>query len=231
MNRKNRAKKAYLRHAVKLKKLARYHYGFQKYSNSLISDYVRSHLKGKKILEVGCFQGNRTKLLYQHSNRVTGVDLVNRVKKAHKGKFKFVKADVCRLPFKDQAFDAVFLVDVIEHIKNDRQAAKELFRVLKKGGVLIIITPNRARLSNRLYALMGKKITYPYKLDEIQVHVREYTMTSLRRLIKKAGFKIISEKPIWLGFVGLIGPIDLGLKTPPKVFNSFSQSLFMICQK
>jgi len=52
-----------------------------------------------------------------------------------------VKADICDLPFKDNEFDIVFCNHVLEHIPDDKKAMKELFRVLKKGGLGIFQIP------------------------------------------------------------------------------------------
>ncbi|MCH2226087.1 MAG: class I SAM-dependent methyltransferase [Crocinitomicaceae bacterium] len=52
-----------------------------------------------------------------------------------------VKADICKLPFEDESFDYVFCNHVLEHIPDDTQAMKELFRVMKKGGMGIFQIP------------------------------------------------------------------------------------------
>jgi len=45
-----------------------------------------------------------------------------------------VKADICALPFEDEQFDVILCNHVLEHIPDDTQAMRELYRVLKKGG-------------------------------------------------------------------------------------------------
>ncbi|NND52749.1 MAG: class I SAM-dependent methyltransferase [Flavobacteriaceae bacterium] len=52
-----------------------------------------------------------------------------------------VKADICDLPFKDDEFDVIFCNHVLEHIPDDTQAMKELYRVLKPGGYGIFQIP------------------------------------------------------------------------------------------
>ena len=52
-----------------------------------------------------------------------------------------VKADICKLPFKDQSFDVIFCNHVLEHIPDDTTALKELYRVLKPGGWGIFQVP------------------------------------------------------------------------------------------
>jgi len=52
-----------------------------------------------------------------------------------------VKADICNLPFEDNSFDVILCNHVLEHIPNDTQAMKELYRVLKVGGMGIFQIP------------------------------------------------------------------------------------------
>ena len=52
-----------------------------------------------------------------------------------------IKADICNLPFENNSFDLVLCNHVLEHVLNDKLAIRELFRVLKKGGVLIAQVP------------------------------------------------------------------------------------------
>lgn len=52
-----------------------------------------------------------------------------------------VKADICNLPFEDESFDIIFCNHVLEHIPDDKQAIKELYRILKRGGFGIFQVP------------------------------------------------------------------------------------------
>lgn len=52
-----------------------------------------------------------------------------------------VKADICNLPFKDNAYDIIFCNHVLEHIPDDTKAMQELYRVLKPGGMAILQIP------------------------------------------------------------------------------------------
>ena len=57
-----------------------------------------------------------------------------------------VKADICDLPFENDSFDIIFCNHVLEHIRDDQKAMKELFRVLKKGGMGIFQVPHNLKL-------------------------------------------------------------------------------------
>jgi predicted SAM-dependent methyltransferase len=52
-----------------------------------------------------------------------------------------VKADICNLPFKDEEFDVILCNHVLEHIPDDTKAMQELYRILKKGGMVILQIP------------------------------------------------------------------------------------------
>lgn len=201
---------------------------FEESRDGLISEFAKEYLVGKRICEIGCREGYRTKLFYTVSNQVIGVDIINKVRKEHKNDFQFLLASGTKLPFPDECFDAVVSFDVIEHIEDDKAALDEIFHVCKKGGFLLLGTPNRLRLSNRLYALIGKRVTYPYFLGPETIHLREYIMAELINLIENSGFGILKTVYVW---VGLVGKIDRGLKKFPKFLNSYAQYLLIIARK
>ena len=89
--------------------------------------------RSKKVLHMApeqCFLGRFKKL--KHINLITA-DLYSPIVD--------VKADICNLPFKDDAFDIIFCNHVLEHIEDDKKAMQELYRVLKKGGFGIFQIP------------------------------------------------------------------------------------------
>jgi SAM-dependent methyltransferase len=68
---------------------------------------------------------------------------------------RFRSADLCEsLPFDDETFDCVVSIEVVEHIANHPRYFAELFRVLRKGGVAIVTTPNIQSLPSRLHFLV-----------------------------------------------------------------------------
>lgn len=141
-----------------------------------------------------------------------------------KDKFVFSLADATNLPFGDKSFDAVVSFDVVEHILDDKQFISEAFRVCKKGGYLVLGTPNRLRLSNRLMNLLGKRIVYPYYLGPNTIHVREYTKAEFASLCENAGL-VGACVNLWLG---LVGKIDVGLRVFPNSFSSLTQYLIFV---
>ena len=114
--------------------------------------------KEKKVLDVGCGEG---RFIAQDPKKITGVDLNEAsLKKCRKKKYRVVKADVRKLPFKNQSFAGVHCSHVIEHFDpgDAHQLLSELDRVLAPGGILVIRTP---LLWSRFYADLSHVKPYP----------------------------------------------------------------------
>jgi SAM-dependent methyltransferase len=87
-----------------------------------------------------------------------------------------------RLPFEDAAFDVVAVVDMLEHVPDDRAFVADLARVLRPGGVLVVNTPHLKRSAlRRLRQRLGLT-------DEAHGHLRPgYTAERLRALLEEDG--------------------------------------------
>lgn len=196
----------------------------------LIDEYIK---RNSLVLDVGCGTGINTVKLKNKTKNIIGLDVKNFIKNEHKDSFKFVKGDGKKIPFKQNYFDFVTCWDVIEHIKEDSLFLREIFRVLKPGGLLLLSTPNRNRLSNRLIRLF-KKIKYPYYLGSNPdgvgdiVHIREYTEKELERLIARISFKVELKEGIYLGFHGFL---RFGIYKVPRIFQGLTQHIFMVLSK
>lgn len=100
-----------------------------------------------------------------------------------------IVGDVERLPFRDGAVDAVVCDDTIEHLPDDRQGAAELARVTRRGGTVVVATPNRRSLEvlwrkgRDLTRLRRRPASHYYAAES---HLREYTPGELARVIGTA---------------------------------------------
>jgi ubiquinone/menaquinone biosynthesis C-methylase UbiE len=83
---------------------------------------------------------------------------------------KLIKSSVDSMPFRDSYFDKVIFTEVLEHLKNGENAISEISRVLKKGGTLLLTTPNK------------EVVPLPPLLNW---HVRHYSDKELYNLLKK----------------------------------------------
>jgi SAM-dependent methyltransferase len=94
-----------------------------------------------RILEIGGGRSGLARLLYPDAEVVT-LDLDFALRDSGSAASAFVCGDARRLPFPDSVFDAVTLFDVLEHIQDDRIAAREALRVTRPNGVVLVSTPN-----------------------------------------------------------------------------------------
>ena len=153
------------------------------YNNWLFS-IIKPKLRGE-ILEVGSGIGNFTGLLSKESN-ITAIDLEKKYIKKLKSKFKkavdigFGDIEKGKYFFKDKKFDTVVAINVLEHIKDDFLALDNIYKLLNKGGKLIIIVPAHMFLYSNF--------------DENIGHFRRYSLASLRNHLNNSGFSIRTLK-------------------------------------
>lgn len=151
----------------------------------------------KDILDVGCGTGifEGILLLYEDKSgmNITGIDGSPKCIEVAKSKqipnAVFLCGDAESLPFRDNSFDCCLLIEVIEHISDKWSAVKELKRVLKPGGILIITTPNKRDIVLRMHNLLMNLIM---KLTKRRViHKDEYLSTQeLLALVEGAGLNV-----------------------------------------
>jgi ubiquinone/menaquinone biosynthesis C-methylase UbiE len=154
------------------------------------------------VLDVGCGKGGPAKMLSEKCNYIIGVDISNVFDKSKiSANLDFLQADALSLPFRDESFDAAVSFDVIEHVQNDLKFLREIRRVLKRGGKLLLETPNRNRLSLKLKSLV-KPIKYSMILGPNCIHLREYMEEELEEKLMIVGFKNIRIRGVWLGLRG-----------------------------
>jgi len=111
------------------------------------------HLPPGKQLEVGYSKGGFSDYLSQMGWDCTGLDLNMR----HHPSIKTIVCDLNDgFPVESEEFDLITAGEVIEHMLDEGAFLEECHRVLKKGGMLVVTTPNLAYSLNRLRILIGK---------------------------------------------------------------------------
>lgn len=101
------------------------------------------------VLDLGCGDGDYSKSLKDLGFTVTASD-IDIARFRHKDKIDFRYCDITKeMPFADNTFDYVLLMEVIEHLRNPYAVLSEINRILKKSGSLIISTPNILSLKSR----------------------------------------------------------------------------------
>ncbi|MBX4189737.1 class I SAM-dependent methyltransferase [Candidatus Parcubacteria bacterium] len=150
----------------------------------IIKDLLRAHFPSQnpKILDFGSSSGEFVQYLQKLGYDTVGCDVSEEaIKKGEqKGISNLTVLKNDRLDFSSESFDVVLALDVLEHVKDEAKAIKEIHRVLKKGGLFIVFVP-----------------AFPFLWgfqDEISYHYRRYTLPSLLRIINQsADFAIVRK--------------------------------------
>lgn len=165
--------------------------------------WIVANAKGPRILDLGCGDGTITAVLTD-KYEVVGVDISeSNLDQARKLGLRTLKHDLGKkLPFGDGEFDTVVSSQVLEHLYDTDFYLEEAFRVLKKGGVLLLTTPNAVSLTDRVRVMLGKlpitcEVSMRYKLGSKDLpngHIRPYTFPELRFQLTRTGFKVVDER-------------------------------------
>jgi len=171
------------------------------------------------VLDIGCHNGQHTLKTAVKCKKIIGLDYDQKqlfIAKNSAGdknitnvifqQFNLEK----KLQFKDQSFDKILCLDVLEHIIKRNQLLAEIRRLLKPRGLAFIAIPN----VNTSWKQLQKKVGLNYYSDPD--HKIEYTGEEIKKTLQQAGFKIISLKPTtfdspWIGFIDILGGLSLRL--------------------
>lgn len=108
---------------------------------NLMRTLGNSGLKAGRVLEIGCGTGANLRELRQCGFTVAGLDRSHDAL-AHAQECPVIQADgEASLPFRDNSFDAIVMMDVLEHLREVGPVLEEVRRLLKPGGVALVMVP------------------------------------------------------------------------------------------
>lgn len=185
------------------------HFSPQTFLNKIRLDAILRNIPNKKckILDVGCRYGIMLEYLGRHGHDCYGIDPDPDALRLAKEKNLNVKEGYAeRIPYPDKSFDVVIFSEVIEHLRNPMLAICEISRVLKKGGLIIITTPNLTSC----WLLIERFWDWYAKVDYHNEHLFYFSPSTLSLLVKRGGFSVKDNKTV--NFVSfLLSPISLKL--------------------
>lgn len=165
-------------------------------------DKIFAQVKGRKILDAGCGEGHLLKFLSKRKAEYFGIDITDAALKKARIRFpegKFYKMDLTKLEFPDESFDCITCSEVLEHIYLYKDVLKELKRVLKKDGLLIITFPNEINWTISRFFLLRRPIKVPD-------HVNSFNPKTMRKAIGLKNIKTESM-PFKLPFFLSLGSL------------------------
>ena len=186
--------------------------------NEWMYDTISSNCNGR-ILEIGSGIGNISKFFIRDKKEIVLSDLRNNYCEIIKQKYtnnEVIKIDLVHTDFEKEyknligTFDAVFALNVVEHIEDDILAIANCKKLLKTGGKLTILVP-----------------AYQFLFCDFDVeleHYRRYTQKSLIRIIKANDLYI--HKTFYFNFIGILGWFFTGKILKKKTIPEGQMGLF-----
>lgn len=154
-----------------------------------------------RVLEVGCGTGNYIRAIAESTGAIcTGVDpsaeMLRRARqnpglpknrRPDRPEVTFIRGEAEDLPLSDRQFDLVYSVDVIHHIGDRAEAAREAWRVLRPGGTAMVVTESEADLRHRT-----PHVTYFPEIVAVEL-ARYPAIATIETELRDAGFEIDVE--------------------------------------
>jgi len=197
------------------------------------------------FLEIGSGAGRLTSEVAKKGQRIFGLDYSygmlaknNRTYNRENGlMIPFLQGDIQSLPFGDSSFDAVICLGVITYVKSEEKALRELARILKPDGMLILSFVNKARLVRALdLPLLSKRILQKTLNSNIVLwkkntkindssDSKSYFIPTIRKSLEMIGFTIMEYETITLDLFTLFGREILPRKVSVAISLFFDRFL------
>ena len=212
--------------AAKVEEKHWWFYGRRALINKVLKKNTNGILDPVEILEVGCGNGGNLALLSTFGN-VSALEMDDNARlRAESRKIAKVEKGWLpdNVPYQDNTFDIIAVLDVIEHIDDDDEALAVLSRILKPDGLLVLTAP----AFEWLWSLH----------DEKSHHKRRYVLADLREKIINQGFRSIYCSyfntllfPISFLFIVLSRILrfntNIAFKIPNFIINSLLKKIFL----
>lgn len=145
------------------------------------------HPGGGILLDVGCGTGALRPYLGERFGRYEGADAVRYEELPTEAAFHRIDLDSGRVPLPDGYADVVTAVETIEHLENPRAFARELTRLAKPGGWVVVTTPNQLSLLSKFTLLLRNEFN-AFRAGSYPAHLTALLEIDLRRIACECGW-------------------------------------------
>lgn len=159
---------------------------FNKYLDILEDFGVREG----KLLDIGAATGFFMNIAKKRGFEVTGVELSNfAAEKGRNAGLNVISGDLLSQKFPSDSFDVITMFDVIEHVPNPKEIMTEVYRILKKGGYVLVNTPDSESLWARVLGEHWQLIVPPE-------HINYFSPKNFGNYLEQNGFKVLVNSKI-----------------------------------
>ena len=200
---------------------------------------------GENYFDLGCGNGDIAEH-FLNKFQTYGADISEYALKSASKKgiiTKCINANNPKLPYKNNFFDNISCLDVLEHLIDPEKITTEIYRILKKNGIFIVCVPNILNIFNRMVFLKGQFVDVmdvAHRTDGLfSEHIKMFSKKKLEQLIVNSGFEILeryyyfpdkfNEKK-WQ-HLQFIGDIVNKLKIPQYIPSLFALGFLYVCKK
>lgn len=143
---------------------------------------------GGMIVDVGCGAGNLRPFVRERFSHYIGVDVIRYEGFPPDAEFKQVDLDTGRAPLPDNSADVVAAVETIEHLENPRAFMRELVRLAKPSGWVVVTTPNQLSVLS-LLTLIIKHQFQAFQEADYPAHLTALLKIDLKRIANECGLR------------------------------------------
>lgn len=159
-------------------------------------DLLKENIRSKRIflrgIDLGS-SGNSFLFFLDNLKQKSFYDIANLPLKQYINEYSWhpLCGDLVRLPYREESFDFVCALDVLEHIKDDKLAVSEISRILKKNGLVVITVPHRMKYYTNQDRIIGHYRRY--EIDQIISLFNKFSLRNLKIFGVYGRLMIISE--------------------------------------
>ena len=223
------------------------YYAGRRWLDSLYRDAIRKHLSpGQRLLDAGCGRYLKFSKELSDTAHVVGIDLESTLETDNRKMPFGVRGDLGHLPFASESFDMVISRSVVEHLDDPPQVFREFNRVLRPGGKVVIVTPNKydyvsliaAYTPYRVHRALVSRIFRVPEDDVFPTRYRANTLSAIEKALRSAGLvpkelDTINHYPAYLMFSPVLFRLGVAYEriTSWRLFRSLRGSILAVFEK